>query len=191
MSTVRFEISASLDGYTTASDPTLVEPMGPGGQILHHHWSADTVSKRLLAESQAGVGASLAGRRTYDRSIEWWQADGPGDELRTPTFIVSHSVPDDVPEGGVYTFVGSAEEALDQALDVAGDKDVDVFSSSVGAQLLRAGRVDEVHVHLVPVLLGAGTRLVDDLGGRPVRLEQLDSVQSPNATHLRYGVIRD
>ena len=190
MSRVRFEISMSLDGYVTAAHPTLDEPMGPGGQVLHE-WAfrADATGRQSLEDSQATVGASIAGRRTYDRSIAWWGANGPGSELRTPTFIVSHSKPDDVPEGGVYTFARTPEEALDAALAVAGEKDVDIFSASIGAQLLRAGRVDELRIHLVPVLLGAGTRLIDDLGGRHIRLERLAASESAMASHLRYAVV--
>ena len=71
----------------------------------------------------------------------------------------------------MYTFVNDPIEALELALAVAGDEDVDVFSASIGQQLLRAGRIDEIHVHLVPVLFGAGTRLFEDLGGIHVQLE--------------------
>lgn len=189
--TVRFEMSMSVDGYVTAANTTLEEPMGPGGQILMQHWSADEAGRRALEESQASVGASIAGRRTYDTSIAWWQADGPGGELRTPTFIVSHTTPDDVPADGVYTFVPSPEQALEAARAVAGDKDVDIFSPSIGQQLLAAGQVDEVRIHLAPVLLGAGTRLIDDLDGRHIRLRRVDSSESEMATHLHYTVIND
>jgi dihydrofolate reductase len=192
MGKVRFEISTSLDGYVTAASPTLEEPMGRGGKILHQlAFSADHAGRRAVEESQASVGASIAGRKTYDLSIRWWQADGPGGELRTPTFIVSHSQPDDVPDGGVYTFASSPEQALDAALEVAGDKDVDIFSANIGQQLLAAGRVDEVHLHVVPMLLGAGTRLIDDLSGRHVRLRRLNGTESDAALHLRFAVVKD
>lgn len=186
MSSVRFEISMSLDGYVTAANPRVEEPMGDGGQILHEWaWNADDTGRRVLDESQSTVGASVAGRRTYDLSIADWGADGPGFELRTPTCIVSHGVPDDVPEGGVYTFAGSPEEAVEGALAAAGEKDVDIFSASIGRQLLRAGRVDEISIHLVPVLLGMGTRLIDDLDGEHIRLEHLGASESAMANHLR------
>ena len=128
---------------------------------------------------------SIAGRRTYDTSIADLGANGPGFERRTPTFIVSHSKPDIVPDGGVYTFVDSPEAALESAITAAGDKDVDVFSASIGQLLLRTGRVDEVRIHLVPVMLGAGTRLVDDLGGQHIRLRHIGTTKSAMATHLR------
>lgn len=165
--------------------------MGPGGQVLHEWaFTADDAGRQALEESQNTVGASIAGRHTYDRSIAWWGANGPGFELRTPTFNVSHSEPDDVPEGGVYTFVNGPEEALDAALAAAGDKDVDIFSADVGRQLLRAGRLDELRIHLVPVLLGDGARMFEDLGDDHIRLENLGSTSSEMATHLRYGVVR-
>src|SRR6266536_6239094 len=129
MTTV-FEISMSLDSYVTAAGVRPEEPMGDGGQQLHE-WAfgADERGREILAESQAGVGASIAGRRTYDLSVPWWGADGPGGEARTPTIIVSHRVPDNVPDGGVYTFVGSPQEAVAAATAIAGDRDVDVFSA--------------------------------------------------------------
>ncbi len=191
MSKVRFEISMSLDGYVTASGVRPEEPMGDGGQQLHE-WAfgADERGRELLAESQSSVGASIAGRRTYDLSLPWWGPDGPGGEARTPTFIVSHSKPEQLPEGGVYTFVDSPEEALELARAAAGEKDIDVFSADIGQQLLRAGKVDEIHVHLVPVLFGAGTRLFENRGDDHIRLQITQVVDASNATHLRYAVVR-
>ena len=191
MSKLRLEISMSVDGYVTASGVRPEEPMGDGGQQLHE-WAFgdDERGREVLAESQRSAGASIAGRRTYDLSIPWWGADGPGGEARTPTFIVSHDTPKQVPEGGVYTFAGTPIEALELARAAAGGKDVDVFSASVGQQLLQAGRVDEVRIHLVPVLLGAGTRLFENIGSGHIQLEVLDVIEGPKATHLRYAVIR-
>ena len=188
MTTV-FDISMSLDGYVTAAGVRPEEPMGDGGQPLHE-WALGTDERGhdVLAESASTVGATIAGRRTYDLSVPWWGPDGPGGADRTPTFIVSHSTPGHVPEGSVYTFVNDPIEALELALAVAGDKDVDVFSASIGQQLLRAGRIDEIHVHLVPVLFGAGTRLFEDLGGIHVQLEIIRAAEGPKATHLRYAV---
>jgi len=189
MTTV-FEISMSLDSYVTAAGVRPEEPMGDGGQQLHE-WAfgADERGREVLAESVGNVGASIAGRRTYDLSVPWWGPDGPGGEARTPTFIVSHGTPEQVPEGSVYTFVNSPIEALELAAAAAGDKDVDVFSASIGQQLLRAGRIDEIHVHLVPVLFGAGTRLFEDLGGTHVQLEIIGVGEGSKATHLRYAVV--
>src|SRR6266700_4828654 len=162
MTTVILEISMSLDGYVTAAGVRPEEPMGDGGQQLHE-WAfgADERGREVLAESERNVGATIAGRRTYDLSLPWCGPDGPGGAARTPTFIVSHGVPGQVPEGSVYTFVHSPIEALGQAQAAAGDKDVDVFSANIGRQLLRAGRVEAIHAPLVPVILGRATRLVE------------------------------
>jgi len=187
---VILDISMSLDGYVTAAGVRPEEPMGDGGQQLHE-WAFgdDERGRDVLAESVRNVGASIAGRRTYDLSVPWWGPDGPGGAARTPTFIVSHGTPDQVPEGGVYTFVGSPIEALEQAQAAASGKDVDVFSASIGRQLLRAGRIDEIRVHLVPVLFGAGTRLFEDLGDSHVQLEIIGVDEGTKATHMHYAVV--
>jgi dihydrofolate reductase len=189
MTTV-FDISLSLDGYVTAAGVRPEEPMGDGGQQLHE-WAfgTDERGRDVLAESASTVGATIAGRRTYDLSVPWWGPDGPGGTARTPTFVVSHGTPDHVPEENVYTFVNSPVEALELASAAAGDRDVDVFSASIGQQLLRAGRIDEIRVHLVPVLFGAGTRLFEDLGGTHVQLAIIRVADGSKATHLRYAVV--
>ncbi len=188
---VIFDISMSLDGYVTAAGVRPGEPMGDGGQQLHE-WAFgdDERGRDVLAESESKVGATIAGRRTYDLSVPWWGPDEPGGAARTPTFIVSHSTPGQVPEGSVYTFAGSPIEAVELAQAAAGGKDVDVFSASIGQQLLRGGRIDEIHVHLVPVLFGAGTRLVEDLGESHVQLEIIGVDGGLKATHLRYAVVQ-
>src|SRR5262249_24044532 len=121
-----------VDGSVTAAGVRPEEPMGDGGQQLHE-WAfgADERGREGLAESASTVPASIAGRRTYDLSVPWWGPDGPGGEARTPTFIVSHGTPAQVPKGSVYTFAGSPIEALELAAAAASDKDVDVFSASI------------------------------------------------------------
>ncbi len=89
----------------------------------------------------------------------------------------------------MYTFVNDPIEALKLARAAAGDKDVDVFSASVGRQLLRAGRINEIRVHLVPVLFGAGTRLFEDIGDSHVQLEIIKVAEGSKATHLHYAVL--
>lgn len=187
--TVRFEISVSLDGFVTAANVSAEEPMGPGGRRLRE-WASggNEVDRGILHDSQASVGASIAGRRTYDTSIPWWGADGPGGDLRTPTFIVSHSEPDEVPEDGVYTFVSSPQEAVAGALEAAGEKDVDVFSASVGQQLLRTGAMDEVRLHIAPVMFGTGTPLFE-AGANHVQLEPIEVIAGSKATHVNCRVL--
>jgi len=192
MTKVIFDMSMSLDGYMTASGVRPEEPMGDGGQQLHQ-WALGTDDERsaeVLAESLSSVGATIAGRRTYDLSVPWWGPDGPSGSARLPLFVVSHSEPADVPDRGVYTFVDSPEEALEQARAAAGEKDVDIMGADIGQQLIRAGRVNEIHVHLVPVLFGAGTRLFENLGDDHIQLEITRVVKGSTATHLRYRVLK-
>jgi hypothetical protein len=126
MTVVTLDISMSLDGYATAANVRPEEPMGGGGQQLHEWvFGEDERGNEILAESSGRVGATIADRRAYDLSIPWWGADGPGGTARTPTFIVSHGRPDDVPEGGMYWFVDDPLEAPAQARTVAGDRDVE------------------------------------------------------------------
>jgi dihydrofolate reductase len=109
-----------------------------------------------------------------------------------PTFVVTHHVPDDVPQGeATYTFVtDGVESAVEQAKKVAGDRYVSLMGSAVPQQCVRAGLLDEIQVHLVPVLLGGGVRLFDHLGTDRVDLEVLRVVDAPGVTHLRYRVVK-
>jgi dihydrofolate reductase len=193
MSKVFFDISMSLDGFMTAANQRPEEPLGEGGQRLHE-WAFgdDRRDREVLTRGVAGTGAVIAGRRTYDDSVPWWGADGPTGPDRVPVFVLSHDVPEDTPEGGVYTFVtGGIEPTLEQARAAAGDKDVTVMGGAeTGQQFLRAGLVDELSIHLVPVLFGSGTRLFEHLGDQHIQLEPAGTVQTAAATHLRYRVAR-
>ena len=193
MGKVFFDISMSLDGFMMAANPRPEEPMGDGGQQLHQ-WAFgdDRRDREVLTRGVAGTGAVIAGRRTYDDSVPWWGADGPTGPARVPVFVLSHAVPESVPEGGVYTFVsGGIERALAQARAAAGAKDVTVMGGAeTGQQYLRAGLVDELSIHFVPVLFGSGTRMFEHLGGQHLQLEHAGLVQSAAATHLRYRILK-
>jgi hypothetical protein len=140
MGKVVFDISMSLDGFMTAAGQRPDEPMGEGGQrLVEWAFGADERDRAVLTDGIAGVGAVIAGNRTYATSLPWWGADGP---------------------------TGS------------------------GQQHLRAGLVDELSIHLVPVLLGAGTRMFENLGEQHIQLENGGSVQTSSATHLRFPVAR-
>jgi dihydrofolate reductase len=192
MTNVIFDISVSLDGFVTAANVRPEEPLGDGGQRLHE-WAFgdDERNRELLAEATNFVGAVIAGRRTYDLSVPWWRADGPVGLARVPVFVVSHSEPEQVPEGGVYTFVTDGiESALEEAKAAAGDKDVAVMGGAeIGQQFIRAGLIDEISIHLVPVLFGSGTRLFEHLGGEHIQLENAGVIETPKATHLRFRVV--
>ena len=193
MTKVIFDISMSLDGFVTASNVRPEEPLGDGGRRLHE-WACgeDERNRELLEEAVNFVGAVIAGRRTYDLSVASWGADGPAGPARVPVFVVTHVEPEDVPEGGVYTFVTEGiESALGQAKAAAGEKDVAVMGGAeVGQRYLRAGLVDEISIHLVPVLFGGGTLMFEHLGGGHVRLVTAEVIETPEATHLRFRVAR-
>ncbi len=189
MAILILDISISLDGYATAAGVSDDAPMGIGGERLHK-WAFgdDPEGNAILSETNGRVGVTIAGRRTYDRSIPFWGPDGPGGQDRTPTIIVSHSVPDDVPANGVYTFVTGLEEAVQAASQVSGERPMDVFSPEVGRQLLRNGMVDELHLHVSPVIFGGGINLFE--GIENLELELLESRPSNYALHLHYAVRR-
>jgi dihydrofolate reductase len=107
-------------------------------------------------------------------------------------FVVTHSEPDDSPENGVYTFVtGGLEAALDEARGAAGGKTVTVMGGAdLGRQFIRSGLVDEVSIHLVPVLLGGGARMFGESNGEQIPLEAIDVENSPPATHMRFRVVK-
>jgi dihydrofolate reductase len=191
VSSVMYDISMSLDGYVRAANPRPDQPLGEGGEALHEWAMNDAAGREALDRNIAGIGALICGRVTYDDSIRWWQADGPSGPARLPLFVVSHSVPDDVPAEGVYTFVTSGiEDALAQARAAAGGKTVAIMGGpTVATEFLRAGLVDELGIHLVPVLFGAGTRLTDTLPAH-IELELAGQESTPDALHLRYRIKR-
>jgi dihydrofolate reductase len=194
MSKVIFDISMSLDGFITAANRTREEPLGEGGEELLHGWAfgEDPVNREYLESAVRAAGAVIAGRRTYDDSVRWWNADGPTGPMRRPVFVVTHQPPDTSPPGGVYTFVTDGiGAALEQAKAVAGNQDVSVMGgASIGQQYLAAGLVDEISLHLVPVLFGAGTRMFERMGERHVRLEPISVLNTPAAIHARYRIVR-
>lgn len=192
MGKVSFAISMSLDGFITAADQTKDEPMGPGGARLHE-WAfgADPANQEFMAGKLDTLGAVITGRRNYDHSIPWWEANGPTGPARRPVFVVTHNAPDQSPEGGVYTFItGGIKEALRQAQETAAGKDVTVMGGAdIGRQYIKAGLIDEITISLVPVLFGSGTRMFEDFG-KHIQLEPLETFPAKDAVHLRYKVVQ-
>jgi dihydrofolate reductase len=193
VSSVIFDMSMSLDGFIRAANPRPDEPLGEGGEALHD-WAMnhdDAAGRDVLSRGIAGTGAVICGRVTYDDSIRWWQADGPTGPARLPVFVLTHSAPSDAPPGGVYVFVTTGiEDALAQAQAAANGKTVSIMGGpAVGNQFLRAELVDELSIHLVPVLFGAGTRLTETLPAH-IELELADQVSAASAMHLRYRIKR-
>jgi len=193
MGKVVFDTSMSLDGFMTAADQSAEEPMGAGGlRLMEWVMGPDPRGRELLEGWVANLGASIAGRRTYDTSLQWWGADGPSGNARRPLFVVTHAAPAESPDGGVYTFVTDGiERALEHAQAAAGDRDVTVMGgANLGRQYLAAGLVDEIQVHLAPVLFGKGTRMFEDVGTGHLLLEPIEVIETPVAVHLRYRIGR-
>jgi dihydrofolate reductase len=193
MSKVVFDISMSLDGFITASNRRPEEPMGDGGlRLVEWAVGEDEEGRGYLERSVSELGATICGRETYDTSLPWWGADGPSGPARRPVFVVTHEAPAESPEDGVYNFVTDGiESALEQAKAAAEGKVVTVMGgASIGQQYIAAGLVDELSIHLVPVLFGGGTRMFEHLGDEHIQLETFDVVETPAATHLRFRIAR-
>jgi dihydrofolate reductase len=193
VSKVVFDISMSLDGFITAAGRTTDDPMGTGGlKLVEWAMSDDEVNRRYLQEAVGGLGSVICGRETYDTSVPWWGANGPSGEARRPVFVVTHEAPDTSPDGGVYQFVtGGIHDGLDRARAAAEDKVVCVMGgANLGQQYLAAGLVDEISLHVAPVVFGTGTRLFDHLPAEHLHLETLDVVRTPTAIHTRLRVVK-
>jgi len=213
MPQLKLDITMSLDGFVAGPNQTLEEPLGQGGERLHewgyglkswreaHGRSGGEVNadSEILEEAMAGTGAVVMGRRMFsggsgpwsdDPKADGWWGDTP--PFGVPVFIVTHHPREKVvKEGGTtFTFVTEGiESALEQAREAASDKDVAVAGgASLAQQYLRAGLMDEMQIHVVPLLLGGGVRLFDDL--EDIELEQIRVVHSPAVTHVKYRVKR-
>src|SRR5215207_3975752 len=177
-------LSMSLDGFIAGPNDSPERPLGDGGErILAWYFGGDTdyempsgemtlkvspASAELLREVHRTIGALVQGRRTFDIANGW----GGRHPLDVPVFVVTHTVPQEwVYEGSPFTFItDGVESAVEQAKAIAGEKNVAVGAASITQQCIRAGLLDEIHIDLVPVLLGEGVRLFEHLGG-PIELE--------------------
>ena len=204
MGKVATGLSMSLDGFIAGPNDGPGRPLGEGGERLFEWFSAgDTEyglpgtemvfrvspqSAEMLREAHAGMGAFVTGRRTFDISSGW----GGNPPLGVPTFVVTHAVPDEwVYEGSPFTFVtDGVEGAVEKARAVAGDRVVAVGAASIAQQCIRAGLLDEIHVDLVPVLLGDGVRLFEHLGAGPIELESPRVIEGAGVTHLTFRVVK-
>jgi dihydrofolate reductase len=192
MGKVIYDISMSLDGFITGANVRPEAGLGDGGERLHE-WafnSADPRNHELLAKG-ASLGAVITGRHNYDLSIPYWGADGPIGSARIPVVVVSHSVPEDTPDGGVYIFADGIETALEKAKKAAGAKDVAIMGgANIAQQFIKAGFVDEISIHLVPVLFGSGTPLFGDLDSKHISLETIEVIKTKEAIHTRFRVVK-
>jgi dihydrofolate reductase len=211
MGRVAVDISMSLDGFIAGPSPSVDEPLGKGGEQLHE-WAYDLASFRerhgkpggetnpddeVLAEAIGRVGATVMGRRMFgggegpwgDPPWEGWWGDDP--PFRTPVFVVTHHAREPMVKGETtFHFVTEGvEAAVEGAKSAAGARDVAVAGgANVIQQCLAAGLVDELQIHLAPVLLGGGTRLLEGLDPDQISFEKERVIDSPGVTHVRFRI---
>jgi dihydrofolate reductase len=195
MGVVLLDISVSLDGF-------IAQPDDSAGPIHHWFFEGSTPNRhnaefKTTPESEAVLddmfettGALVVGRRTYDLTNGWGGAHPIPD---VPVVVVTHRPPASVPQG-TTPFVFATEgvaDAVDQAQSLAGDATVVVMGgASVARQALNAGAIDELQIHVTPVLLGEGVRLFEDAGASTIELEKTRVVDAPDVTHVRYRILK-
>ena len=212
MGKFRFQISMSLDGFVAGPNQSEENPLGLGGEDLHEWvvkleaWRRQhgleggevNASSAVIEEVQTNVGATVMGRNMFGGGPGPWDKDDPwngwwGDNppFHTPVFVLTHHPrePLEMKGGTTFHFVTDGiESALEQARQAAGANDVMIGGgASVVQQYLAAGFVDEFELHVVPILLGDGERLLEKVGD--LKLEQVRAVDAPGVTHIRYRVI--
>jgi dihydrofolate reductase len=209
MSTLKLNITMSLDGYVAGPDQSLENPLGVGGEELHdwivplRAWreshgmeGGEDNASTPFADIIGGAGATIMGRNMFgggpgpwadDSWKGWWGDDPP---FHHPVFVLTHHPREPVEMEGGTTFhfvTDGIESALDQARAVAGGKGVSLGGgASVAQQYLAAGLLDEMVISVRPMFLGAGARLFDNLGDAAPKLEQVEAVAAPGVTHIRY-----
>jgi len=211
MSNVTCQISISLDGYVAGPNQSIDNPIGEGGMRLHEWAFANAawreshgleggehnVDADVTAGLLQGIGAYIMGRNMFGGGdgpwdvswTGWWGEDPP---YHQPVFVLSHHEREPLAMQGGTTFhfvTGGIASALDQARAAAGNGDVSIAGgASTVRQYLAAGLLDELYLHIVPVILGAGERLLEDVGD-PV-FELVEAIAGPAVTHVKYRVMR-
>jgi dihydrofolate reductase len=205
MGIVTAHMSMSVDGYVAGPNAGAGNPLGDGG-VLIQQWMFDLASFREIQGLSGGqtnaddeelrqrfapTGAVVLGRRMFDEGEGPWGDNPP---FRMPVFVLTHEDRDTlVKEGGTtFTFVTNGiESALEQAKAAAGDKNVNIAGGAdTVQQFIRAGLLDELEIHLAPLLFGEGIRLFDKMGPEHIELENMRVVSSPKVTHLRFRVAK-
>lgn len=202
-------LAMSLDGFAAGPHQSLDNPLGQGGERLHdwsfasRSWKAahgldggDTgLDDDFIARGDAGIGATIMGRNMFgpvrgpwpDETWTGWWGDNP--PFHHPVFVLTHHPRPPLPMAGGTTFtfvVDGPEAALEQAFEAAGGGDVRVGGgASTVRQYLRAKLIDEMHVAVVPILLGSGERLFDATETVPQGYECVEFLSSPSVAHVR------
>jgi dihydrofolate reductase len=189
-------MSMSLDGFITGPNDGLENGLGTGGMRLHDwlgtHREQGVAGYRpdgpsgVVFDELMATGAVITGRRTFDIAGGWGGDHHDG----VPIFVPTHRAPDDAQSAwpSVSFVTDGIESAVTQAKRAAGDKAVMVHGAQTAQEMLRAGVLDEIEIHLIPVLLGAGRPLFDTLGTGHIELELARIIDAPGVTHLHYRV---
>jgi len=182
-------MSMSLDGFITGPDDGPSNGLGAGGDRLHAwlgdplsgypHFDPPGLSGQVVAESIA-TGAVVVGRKTFEYAGHWG-----GDHHGVPIFVLTRGTPPQ-PESNWVHYVGDAATAMRDAKAAAGDRNVMVHGADLAQSLLGEGLLDELEIHLIPVVLGDGRRL---FGNTRVELELTRVLDAPGVTHLHYRVV--
>jgi dihydrofolate reductase len=197
MSDVTCDLSVSVDGYVAGPAQTLDEPIGRGGMRLHEwHFDAQGEDQRIVEEWQQGPGAYVMGRHMFGAGRGGWDLDWTGwwgeePPYGVPVFVLTHHPRESLVMGATtFHFVTEGvQTALHRARAAAGERTVAVAGgASTVNQFLAGGLIDLLHLHVVPLTLGAGERLFD--GVPPLDLEPVQVVASPGVTHVQYRVLR-
>lgn len=192
MSRIFLDITLSLDGFAAGPDISRDNPLGRNGRALHAWLFGDDLHQPDAADRQAaqdmfsGTGAFIIGRTTYDVGVPEWGDDGA---FGMPCFVMTHRLREQHRMGPTTFdfFDGSPATVLDKATTAAGEKAVCIMGGATTArQFVEAGLLDELRIHIAPVLLGSGTRLFDTLSD-VMYLQAMPAVSSPLATHLRFS----
>ena len=205
MGIVTAHMSMSLDGFVAGPNAGAGNPLGDGG-VLIQQWMFDLASFREmqglsggqtnkddeeLRERIAPTGSVVMGRRMFDEGEGPWGDNPP---YHMPVFVVTHQARERlVKEGGTtFTFVTDGiESALQQAKAAAGEKNVNISGGAdIVQQFIKAGLLDELEIHLAPLLFGEGIRLFEGMGPEHIELENIRVVASPKVTHLRFRVVK-
>lgn len=192
---VRLYMSMSVDGFITGPDDGPGQGLGMDGERLHawlrdggvdpgSYRPADSGANAEVFDEMMATGAVVTGRRTFDHAGGWAGDHHDG----VPVFVLTRSVPDEPPTGHVR-YVADVRAGVALAREAAGGRDVMMHGAAAAVACLAAGQLDEIELHVVPVLLGQGRRLFDSLGLDPVELELLRSREGAGVLHLRYRVI--
>ncbi|MEV5713887.1 dihydrofolate reductase family protein [Amycolatopsis mediterranei] len=185
---LRLYMSISVDGYIAGPDDRPGQELGRGGGRLFD-WLDDRMSEgvngQVYAEA-ASTGAVVSGRRTFELAGRWQGDHHDG----VPIHVLTHRIdPADSPPGSAKFYTDVTACAV-EAREAAGDRPVLVHGAGAAQALLAAGQLDELELHLVPVLLGSGRRLFEPAGLGAVELEPLRRLEGRNATHLRYRIVQ-